>query len=80
MLNLQELEANLDKALSLETPETLTAWLMSKRMKNFHNILGKGKFVQIDSVVFKHIRGASTNSMPNSESSIMDECDCTLAA
>jgi len=80
MLNLQELEASLDKALSLETPETLTAWLLSKRFNDFQNTLGKGKFVEIDSVVFTHIGIASTYSLPNSESLIIAECDCSLAA
>lgn len=42
MLNLNELEAKLDKVLALETQETLTEWLMSKRVNELKELLGEG--------------------------------------
>lgn len=45
MLDLEELERKIDAALANETPESLTAWLMSKRMSNIETYIGEGDYV-----------------------------------
>ncbi|WP_115460902.1 hypothetical protein [Winogradskyella aurantiaca] len=47
MLDLRKLEEKLDKALSLETEESLTNWLKEKRLKKFLSSFGEGELCQI---------------------------------
>ncbi len=42
MLDLKELEKRLDEALSKETPESLSSWLLSQRQDNLNSYLGSG--------------------------------------
>jgi hypothetical protein len=42
MLDLQELEKRLDEALSKETQESLSSWLLSQRQDNLKSYLGNG--------------------------------------
>lgn len=47
MLDLKELERKLEEALSQETEESLTRWLLNKRFKEL-NYLGEGTFVELE--------------------------------
>jgi hypothetical protein len=45
MLDLKELERKINEALDKETPESLTAWLMSKRTSDIETYIGEGDYV-----------------------------------
>lgn len=47
MLNLELLEQKLDEVLSKETSETMTSWLMNKRLKKYISLLGEGNFISM---------------------------------
>ncbi len=49
MLDLNNLEKKLDKALALETKESLTNWLKEKRLKKYLSSFGEGELCQISS-------------------------------
>lgn len=55
MLDLELLEKRLDEALEKETSETLTSWLMSRRLKKYISSLGEGNVVDmpIKKVLFR---------------------------
>lgn len=42
MINLKVLEEKLNKALENETQESLTNWLLQKRLKNVYKSMGEG--------------------------------------
>ena len=42
MLDLKLLEEQLDKALVLETSESLTSWLLNRRLKKYVSNFGEG--------------------------------------
>ena len=41
MLNLELLEKKLDEVLDKETSETMTSWLISRRLKKYISLLGE---------------------------------------
>lgn len=49
MLDLKLLEKQLDEVLEQETSETMTSWLLVRRLKKYVNTLGEGSFVNITS-------------------------------
>lgn len=49
MLNLEILERKLDEALAKETKESMTSWLLHRRIKKYISSLGDGKFVSMPS-------------------------------
>ncbi|MCZ8298506.1 MAG: hypothetical protein O9297_14955 [Flavobacterium sp.] len=49
MLDLKLLEEQLDKALALETSESLTSWLLNRRLKKYVSNFGEGTFKNIPS-------------------------------
>ena len=53
MLNLQELEQKLDAALELETSESLSRWLLSKRSA-LPAFFGEGNFEERQHIVYAY--------------------------
>ena len=53
MLNLMELEKQLDRALESETKESLTEWLMSKRLPTIETLFGAGSLVSLDELSYQ---------------------------
>lgn len=49
MLDLEKLEKKLDSALEKETSESLSQWLLSKRLKNHFSYLGEGILETVES-------------------------------
>jgi hypothetical protein len=45
MLDLELLEKRLDEVLSKETSETMTSWLLNRRLKKYTYLLGEGDFI-----------------------------------
>lgn len=45
MLDLKLLEKQLDEVLEQETSETMTSWLLVRRLKKYVNTLGEGSFI-----------------------------------
>lgn len=45
MLNLELLEKRLDEVLEKETSETMTSWLLNRRLKKYISLLGEGNFI-----------------------------------
>lgn len=48
MLNLKELETKLDLVLASETLESLTEWLMAKRVSELKTLLGEGEIEHLE--------------------------------
>lgn len=49
MLNLELLEKRLDEVLEKETSETMTSWLLNRRLKKYISLLGEGNFINMPS-------------------------------
>ncbi|MGC4130259.1 MAG: hypothetical protein QM564_12050 [Bergeyella sp.] len=47
MLNLELLEKKLDEVLAKETSETMTSWLLSRRLKKYISLLGEGEVLNM---------------------------------
>lgn len=52
MINLQALEEKLNKVLETETKESLTTWLLQKRIKNVFNCMGEGSILPLNKQSF----------------------------
>lgn len=52
MINLQALEEKLNKVLETETKESLTTWLLQKRIKNVFNSMGEGSILPLNKQSF----------------------------
>lgn len=52
MINLQALEEKLNKVLETETKESLTTWLLQKRIKNVFNCMGEGNVLPLNKQSF----------------------------
>ncbi|GIM55774.1 MULTISPECIES: hypothetical protein [Capnocytophaga] len=76
MLDLELLEKRLDEVLEKETSETLTSWLMSRRLKKYISSLGEGDVVDmpIEKVLF-HQSKTFLVEMKNNEFSAMYNSD-----
>lgn len=80
MLDLKLLEKQLDEVLEKETSETMTSWLLDRRLKKYVNTLGEGLFVNITSNKINIIKtrehlienNNSIDFSQNIEESIMD--------
>ena len=49
MVDLNKLDIKIDELLKSESSDSLTKWLMNKRMGNINNVLGDGRFVSLKS-------------------------------
>ncbi len=49
MIDLNKLEAKIDKLFENETSDSLTKWLLNKRFGNINILLGNGRFVSMKS-------------------------------
>lgn len=49
MIDLNKLEAKIDRLFENETSDSLTKWLLNKRFGNINVLLGNGKFVSMRS-------------------------------
>ncbi len=60
MLNLQKLEQRLDAALAIETPESLTSWLLSQRAA----VQTSTSLTDVEEVIMSKVNGTfrSTNT------------------
>lgn len=47
MLDLESLERKLDEVLEQETSETMTSWLLNRRLKKYISSLGEGDFINM---------------------------------
>lgn len=47
MIDLNKLEAKIDKLFEEETADSLTRWLLNKRFGNINTLLGNGRFVSM---------------------------------
>ena len=45
MVDLNELDKEIDKLFENETSDSLTKWLLGKRLGSFNNIIGEGTFI-----------------------------------
>lgn len=84
MLNLKELEAKLDDALSKETKNSLLQWLLNKRLKGFYFQAESNSEKFITSGVSTKVRLRNTEStfIQTGEGSLSPDphSDYTLAA
>lgn len=49
MIDLNKLEAKIDRLFENETSDSLTKWLLNKRFGNINILLGNGRFVSMRS-------------------------------
>lgn len=49
MIDLNKLEKEIDELLEKETSDSLTKWLLNKRVGNLNNLIGEGSFVGMES-------------------------------
>lgn len=77
MLDLKELEKKLDSALEKETSESLSAWLLNKRLRNYSSYLGLGILVEMESSTSKSFIGmkAHTPLMSKGQSTLYGSQD-----
>ncbi len=64
MIDLGELDKQIDELLAQETPDSLSKWLLNKRLGNINNLIGSGTFIGMqrkNEVVFTCKQKASFN-------------------
>ena len=49
MIDLNKLDEEIDKLFEKETSDSLTKWLLNKRLGNINKLIGNGKFVSMQS-------------------------------
>lgn len=85
MLDLKILEKQLDEVLAKETSETMTSWLLDRRLKKYVRALGEGLFVNIPSNKIEIIKTKehlieNNNSIDFSQNVEISEYDYYCAA
>jgi hypothetical protein len=73
MINLQALEEKLNKVLETETKESLTTWLLQKRIKNLLNCMGEGDILPLNKQSFHVERIESYEFVIESQTIEFDE-------